>query len=78
LSASSPSTRSLARSLTPAARVTCAALLIATGAHPKLISTRLGHSSIAITMDRYGHLLPALDIAVTAGLEASFRAAQGA
>ncbi len=49
--------------------------LIATGAHPKLVSTRLGHSSIAITMDRYGHLLPSLDEAATAGLEASFRTA---
>ncbi len=46
--------------------------LIATGAHPKLISTRLGHSSIAITMDRYGHLLPSLDEAATAGLEATY------
>jgi len=26
------------------------------GAHPLLISKHLGHSSIKITMDRYGHL----------------------
>jgi integrase len=31
---------------------------IAQGMHPKAISDRLGHSSIAITMDRYGHLFP--------------------
>lgn len=30
---------------------TCASLLIAEGAHPKLIQTRLGHSSITITLD---------------------------
>jgi integrase len=40
-------------------RHACAGLLIAQGAHPKVIQERLGHASIAITMDRYGHLLPA-------------------
>lgn len=39
-------------------RHTCASLLIAQGEHPKLISEQLGHSSIGITMNRYGHLLP--------------------
>jgi integrase len=39
-------------------RHTCAALLIAQGAHPKAIQTHLGHSSIQVTMDRYGHLFP--------------------
>jgi integrase len=39
-------------------RHTCAALLIAEGAHPKAIQAHLGHSSIQVTMDRYGHLFP--------------------
>lgn len=39
-------------------RHTCAALLIAQGAHPKAIQAHLGHSSITVTMDRYGHLFP--------------------
>jgi integrase len=39
-------------------RHTCAALLIAQGAHPKAIQVHLGHSSIQVTMDRYGHLFP--------------------
>jgi integrase len=39
-------------------RHTCAALLISQGAHPKAVSERLGHSSIQITMDTYGHLFP--------------------
>lgn len=39
-------------------RHTCAALLIAEGAHPKAIQVHLGHSSISVTMDRYGHLFP--------------------
>jgi integrase len=39
-------------------RHTCASLLIRQGVHPKSIQHHLGHSSIQITMDRYGHLLP--------------------
>jgi integrase len=46
-------------------RHTCAALLIALGAHPKAIQERLGHSSITVTLDRYGHLFPSLDEALT-------------
>jgi integrase len=34
-----------------------ASLLIAQGEHPKLISDQLGHASVKITMDRYGHLM---------------------
>jgi integrase len=37
-------------------RHTCAALLIAQGAHPKAIQSHLGHRSITTTLDRYGHL----------------------
>jgi site-specific recombinase XerC len=39
-------------------RHTCAALLIAQGAHPKAIQAQLGHSSIQVTLDLYGHLFP--------------------
>lgn len=39
-------------------RHTCAALLIATGANPKAVQAHLGHSSIQVTYDRYGHLFP--------------------
>jgi integrase len=39
-------------------RHTCTALLIAQGAHPKAIQVHLGHSSVQVTMDRYGHLFP--------------------
>src|SRR5713226_2717899 len=41
-----------------ATRHTHASLLIAAGVHPKAIQARLGHSSIKVTMDIYGHLMP--------------------
>jgi len=37
-------------------RDTCASLLIAADAHPKAVQEHLGHSSITVTMDVYGHL----------------------
>lgn len=39
-------------------RHTCAALLISEGAHPKQIQAHLGHSSITVSLDLYGHLFP--------------------
>lgn len=41
-------------------RHTHATLLLARGVHPKIVSERLGHASIAITMDTYSHVLPGL------------------
>jgi integrase len=35
-----------------------ASTLIAAGLHPKVIQERLGHATIAETMDTYGHLFP--------------------
>jgi len=55
-----------------------AALLIAEGGHPKAIQQRLGHSSITVTLDRYGHLFPSLDDALADALDATYRTAQGA
>jgi integrase len=39
-------------------RHTYASLLIANGEHPKRIQALMGHSSINVTMDVYGHLMP--------------------
>ena len=39
-------------------RHTYASLLIEQGAHPKYIQEQMGHSSIQVTMDTYGHLFP--------------------
>jgi len=30
------------------------------GVHPKIVSERLGHASIGITLDTYSHVLPAM------------------
>jgi integrase len=40
------------------ARHTFASLMIAAGVNAKALSTYMGHSSITITFDRYGHLIP--------------------
>ena len=50
-----------------------AAFLIAAGAHPGAIMERLGHSSITVTIDTYGHLLRSLDDELTDALEARFQ-----
>ncbi len=40
------------------ARHTYASMLIAAGVNAKAITQYLGHSSIEVTFDRYGHLMP--------------------
>ena len=40
------------------ARHTYARLLIAAGVNSKAVSTYMGHATITITLDRYGHLMP--------------------
>ncbi|HUZ43842.1 MAG TPA: site-specific integrase [Acidimicrobiales bacterium] len=54
-------------------RHSCAAILIAQGAHPRAIMERLGHSTIQVTLDRYGHLFPGLDETLTDGLERAYQ-----
>jgi integrase len=39
-------------------RHTFASLMIAAGVNAKSLSTYMGHSSVTITLDRYGHLMP--------------------
>jgi integrase len=41
-------------------RHTAATLLLQWGQHPKVVQEMLGHSTIAITMDLYSHVAPAL------------------
>jgi integrase len=56
-------------------RHTAVALAIEQGAHAKAIQERMGHSSIAVTLDRYGHLLPSIEERIAVGLEESYRRA---
>jgi integrase len=41
-------------------RHTHATLLLAGGVHPKIVSERLGHAKISITLDTYSHVIPTL------------------
>ena len=41
-------------------RHTHATLLLKQGVHPKIVSERLGHANIGITLDIYSHVLPNL------------------
>ena len=60
-------------------RHTAVALAVAQGAHPKAIQRRMGHSTINMTLDRYGHLFPELDRQVASDVGAILeKAALGA
>ena len=50
-------------------RHTYASLLIDQGEHPKYIQEQMGHSSINITMDVYGHLMKAVNSEATRKLQ---------
>jgi integrase len=41
-------------------RHTHASYLLRAGVHPKVVSERLGHSRVGITMDTYSHVLPGM------------------
>ena len=50
-------------------RHTHATLMLKQGVHPKIVSERLGHASIAITLDIYSHVLPGLQEAAALKFE---------
>ncbi|MGI8623098.1 MAG: tyrosine-type recombinase/integrase [Solirubrobacteraceae bacterium] len=56
-------------------RHTFASFAIAAGVNAKALSTAMGHSSVAITYDRYGHLMPGNE-AEAAGLIDAYLAAE--
>jgi integrase len=53
-------------------RHTAATLLLLAGVHPKIVSERLGHASIEVTLNTYSHVLPTMQKAATDKLEAMF------
>ena len=50
-------------------RHTYAAFCIASTADPYAVMKRMGHSTITVTYDTYGHLFPARDAEITKALE---------
>jgi integrase len=54
--------------------------MLKSGVHPKVAQERLGHSSIAITLDLYSHVMPGMqdeaaqrvDLALRAAIERAF------
>jgi integrase len=49
--------------------------LLASGAHPKVASERLGHSKIGITLDLYSHVMPGMQEDAAARADAALQAA---
>ena len=50
-------------------RHTHASLMLKQGIHPKVVSERLGHTSVTITLDTYSHVLPGLQEAAAIAFE---------
>jgi integrase len=53
-------------------RHTCATLLLLANVHPKVVSERLGHANIEITLNTYSHLLPGMQESAVAALSGVF------
>jgi integrase len=58
-------------------RHTHATLLFKVGEHPKVVSERLGHASVKITLDTYSHVLPGMQAGAASKLDAVLRQAAG-
>ncbi len=46
-----------------------ASLMLKQGVHPKIVSERLGHSSVGITLDTYSHVAPSLQAEAAEGFD---------
>jgi integrase len=49
-----------------------ATLLLLQGVHPKIVSERLGHASVGITLDIYSHVLPSMQAEAADAFDALF------
>jgi len=56
-------------------RHTHATQLLKAGVHPKVVSERLGHASIGITLDTYSHVMPGMQEEAAEKIDAGLRAA---
>ena len=52
------------------ARHSHASLMLTQGVHPKIVQERLGHATIAVTLDTYSHVAPGLQEAAAKGFDA--------
>jgi integrase len=57
-------------------RHSSATLLLSLGEHPKVVQERLGHATIAVTMDIYSHVMPELERGAADRLDALFAVPQ--
>ncbi len=54
-------------------RHSAATILLVAGVHPKVVQERLGHSTIAMTMDIYSHVLPSMQREVANKIDDMFK-----
>ena len=54
-------------------RHSCATLLLSKGVHPRVVMKILGHSTIAMTMTVYCHVLPEIARAAADAMDATFK-----
>ena len=55
-----------------------ATLMLKNGENPKVVSERLGHSRIGITLDTYSHVLPDIQVSAAMRFEKAYLSKQGA
>ena len=54
-----------------------ATLMLTAGVHPKIVSERLGHSNISVTMGIYTHVLPGMQEAAAQAVDERLAAGIG-
>ena len=50
-----------------------ATLMLKSGVHPKVVSERLGHATVAFTLDTYSHVVPGLQEAAAKAFDESLK-----
>ena len=58
-------------------RHTHATQLLKEGVHPKVAQERLGHTTIAVTLDLYSHVMPGMQEDAALRVDTALRAALG-
>ena len=49
--------------------------MLKAGVHPKIVSERLGHATVALTLDTYSHVLPGLQEAAARAFDENLQQA---